>query len=752
MAVVKGYIEKIKYRNEENGYTVLSVSGAEDGEEYILVGTFSWLSEGEMIEAEGRETVHPVYGEQLAVEKYTLSEPDDLVSMERYLGSGAIKGVGAALARRIIKKFKQDTFRVMEEEPEKLAQVKGISERMAMQIADQVEEKRDMRQAMMFLQGYGISISLAVKIYKEYGPALYSILKKNPYQLADDISGIGFRMADEIAARSGIAVDSDFRIRSGILYTLFQASAGGNTCLPGSLLIPRAAALLGVTEEDVQRNLMNLQIDGKIQVRKRPDGNNLVYAAAFYHMEDAVAHRLLDLNISGSEPEEEIRKNLDSLGDGGIRLDELQIQAVVQAVNRGVLIITGGPGTGKTTTINTIIRYFERGDLKILLAAPTGRAAKRMTEATHREAKTIHRLLEISGMPREDEEAKSAFSGNGGAVFGRNEDNPLEADVVIIDEMSMVDIALMNALLKAVSIGTRLILVGDVDQLPSVGPGNVLRDLIRSGCFPVVRLTRIFRQAAMSDIIVNAHRINSGEHPDLAKPSRDFLFIRREDANAVISCMITLVSRKLPGYVHADPYDIQIMTPMRRGPLGVERLNGILQRYLNPPSPKRREKELSGQIWREGDKVMQIRNNYQMQWTKQGAKGIPAGEGTGVYNGDIGVIREINDFAENVTVEFDEGRRAVYPFDEMDNLELAYAITIHKSQGTEYPAVVLPLLSGPRVLMTRNLLYTAVTRAKACVCIVGIADTVHRMIDNEMEEKRYSGLGDLLREISGGGI
>lgn len=748
MAQVKGYIEKIKYRNEENGYSVLSVSGAEDGEEYILVGTFSWLSEGEMIEAEGRETVHPVYGEQISVESYKLTEPDDDISMERYLGSGAIKGIGPALARKIVKKFKKDTFRVMEEEPEKLAEVKGISERMAMKIADQVEEKRDMRQAMMFLQGYGISINLAVKIYKEYGPALYTILKKNPYQLADDISGVGFRLADEIAAKAGIAVDSDFRIRSGILYTLLQASVNGNTCLPKTQLLTEASGLLGVPVEDIDRNLMNLQIDKKIVVKNRADGDPMVFSSVFYYMESGVAARLNDLNITGSEPEEQVRKNIASIKGSGLTLDELQVQAVIQAVNHGLLIITGGPGTGKTTTINMIIRYFEHGGLSVLLAAPTGRAAKRMTEATGREAKTIHRLLEISGMPEDNEKAKAVISGTG-ELFGRNEDNPLEADVVIIDEMSMVDISLMNALLKAVSIGTRLILVGDVDQLPSVGPGNVLRDLIDSGCFPVVRLTHIFRQAAMSDIIVNAHRINAGEHPDLTKPSRDFLFIRRNDANAVINCMITLVSKKLPGYVHADPYDIQIMTPMRRGPLGVERLNTILQQYLNPPAKNKREKEVGGQIYREGDKVMQVRNNYQMQWTKESAKGIAIGEGTGVFNGDIGVIREINDFAENVTVEFDEGRRAVYPFEDLDNLELAYAITIHKSQGSEYPAVVLPLLSGPRVLMTKNLLYTAVTRARSCVCIVGIPETVHRMIDNEMEEKRYSGLKDRITEICG---
>lgn len=728
MAAVKGYVEKIKYRNEDNGYSVLSVTGADDGEEYILVGNFSYISEGELVEAAGRMTEHPIYGEQLAVESYELKEPEDTVSMERYLGSGAIKGIGAALATRIVKKFKTDTFRIMEEEPERLAEIKGISEKMAMAIGEQVGEKKDMRQAMMFLQNYGISMNLSVKIYQEYGPAMYNVIKTNPYKLADDIPGVGFKMADEIASKVGIFTDSDFRIKSGILYTLLQASANGHTYLPEEELEAQASELLKVEPEAIEKHLMDMQMDKRLVVKNLDaagqgvNGGGLpvpdaaggdeplirrgVYAAQYYYTELNAAKMLHDLNITGSEPEEQIRKSLAQIQEQEkIELDELQIQAVIEAVNCGLLIITGGPGTGKTTTINTIIRYFEMGDMEILLAAPTGRAAKRMTEATGYEARTIHRLLELSGMPEPNEKNQ-----NSGMHFERNEENPLDADVIIIDEMSMVDIHLLHALLKAVNVGTRLILVGDVDQLPSVGPGNVLRDMIDSECFHVVKLTRIFRQAAQSDIIVNAHKINAGEKVDLAKRSRDFLFIRREEPNSIINAMITLVKEKLPAYVNADVFDIQIMTPMRKGALGVDRLNTILQDFLNPPSPDKPEKEAAGTLFRLGDKVMQIKNNYQIEWRLCNRYGIPIDKGTGVFNGDTGVIREINLFAELLTVEFDEGKLVDYSFRQLEELELAYAITIHKSQGSEYPAVVIPVYSGPRMLMTRNLIYTAVTR------------------------------------------
>lgn len=734
MATVNGYVEKIKFRNEENGYSILSVNS--DGEEYVLVGTFPYISEGDFIEASGRSVEHPVYGDQIQVETYELKAPEDSASMERYLGSGAVKGVGTALAARIVRRFKADTFRIIEEEPERLAEVKGISEKMAMSISEQMEAKKDLRQAMMFLQEYGISMNLALKIYNEYGPRLYGIIKENPYKLADDIQGVGFKIADEIAQRVGIFTDSDFRIRSGIFYTLLQSVANGHTYLPKEELFAGASELLHVAPESMEKHLVDLQMEKKIVVKGQE-----IYAAQYYYMELNAARMLHDLNLRGSEPEGEIRKKLERIcAEEQIEPDELQIQAVIEAVNSGLLIITGGPGTGKTTTINTIIRYFEQEEMEILLAAPTGRAAKRMTEATGYEARTVHRLLELTGIP--DDSGSSS-----GMHFERNEENPLDADAIIIDETSMVDIYLMHALLRAVNPGTRLILVGDVNQLPSVGPGNVLRDLIASGCFNVVRLTRIFRQAAESDIIVNAHRINGGEQIPLGKPSRDFLFIRRENPDAIISAMIALIREKLPGYVHADPFEIQIMTPMRKGALGVERLNSILQEYLNPKSPDKAERESGGVIYRVGDKVMQIKNNYQIEWEIRNRYGIPVDGGTGVFNGDIGRIRSINTFAEQLTVEFDEGKMVDYSFRQLEELELAYAITIHKSQGSEYPAVVVPVHSGPRMLMTRNLIYTAVTRARSCVCLVGIPETFQAMVNNEMEQRRYTGLKARLKEI-----
>lgn len=738
MATVCGFVEKIKYRNEDNGYTVLSL--VEAGEEYTLVGSFHYISEGEMIEAVGAMTEHPVYGEQMTVESYEIKAPEDTAAMERYLGSGAIKGIGAALASRIVRRFKADTFRIMEEEPERLSEVKGVSEKMAMSISQQVEEKKEMRQAMMFLQEYGITMNLAVKIYQEYGPRLYSVLKENPYQLADDIPGVGFKMADEIARKAGIFTDSDFRIKCGVLYTLLQATANGHTYLPEGELLSQTSELLKIESSFIEKHLMDMQLDKRLVIREI-EGKRIVYASQYYYMELNVAKMLHDLNIRGRMAEEEIRTQLLKLQkEEQIELDEKQVQAVVEAVNSGLLIITGGPGTGKTTTINTIIRFFESQEMEILLAAPTGRAAKRMTEATGYEARTIHRLLELTGVPGDDRSL--------GMHFERNEENPLDADAVIIDETSMVDIHLMQSLLKAINPGTRLILVGDVNQLPSVGPGNVLRDMIDSGSFNVVMLTKIFRQATQSDIVVNAHKINRGDQVPLWKKSNDFLFIKREDPNAIINAMITLVQDKLPSYVHAKTYDIQIMTPMRKGAIGVERLNTILQEYLNPPGDGKAEKETTGVTYRVGDKVMQIKNNYNIEWEVRNKYGIPMDKGTGVYNGDMGIVREINAFAELVTVEFDEGRMVDYSFKQLEELELAYAITIHKSQGSEYPAVVIPVFSGPRMLMTRNLIYTAVTRAKSCVCLVGMPEVFGDMVNNEMEQRRYSGLKDRICEIS----
>lgn len=730
--VISGYVDHIVFRNNDNGYTVMVMIC--DEEELTCVGIFSDIAEGECIEAHGEYTDHPTYGRQFAVKSFVEKAPQDELAIERYLGSGAIKGIGIALAARIVRRFKEDTFRIIEEEPERLAEVKGISQRKAMEIADQANEKRDLRQAMIFLQQYGISTTLAVKIYNTYGQEVYSILKENPYRMADDVDGVGFRTADEIAARVGIRTDSDFRIRSGIQYALLQASNEGNTYLPMPELTQRASALLEIEPEYIEKHYMNLAMDRKIIMRQVDDVTQ-IYASAFFYMEANTATMLKQLDATFDVPDIEIEARLRQIEkQTKMDLDEHQVEAVKEAVRNGVLVITGGPGTGKTTTINTIIKYFESEGMDIFLAAPTGRAAKRMSETTGFEARTIHRMLELNG----------GVEGNAG--FERNEQNPLETDVIIIDEMSMVDISLMHSLLKAIVAGTRLILVGDVNQLPSVGPGNVLKDIIDSKLFHTVMLTKIFRQASTSDIIVNAHKINRGEPVELDNKSMDFFFLKRYDADKIINVTLQLILQKLPKFVGASMMDIQVLTPMRKGLLGVERLNTVLQMYLNPPDKRKKEKEHGTTLFREGDKVMQIKNNYQLEWEIRSKYGLCIDKGTGVFNGDTGIIEEINDFAETVTVCFDEGRMVEYPFKLLEELELAYAVTIHKSQGSEYPAVVIPLLTGPRMLMNRNLLYTAVTRAKKCVTIVGNDTTFEQMIANNSQLKRYSGLRDRLVE------
>ena len=732
---VTGYVEHIVFRNEENGYTVFHLEN-EDGE-VTCVGNLNFITEGEMLELEGEYVNHSVYGNQLKVSAYRVKEPEDLVSIERYLGSGAIKGIGQTMASRIVKKFREDTFRIIEEEPERLAEIKGISERKAMEIASQMEEKKDMRKSMIYLQKYGISTKLAAKIYQRYGMKVHQILEENPYRLADDIEGVGFRTADEIAARIGIHTDSDYRIRSGLFYILQQAVAEGHIYLPEELLLRRAKVLLGIEIEDIEKYIMDLCMERKT-VMKEKDGKVIVYPAHYYYMELKTAKMLNDLDIDCQMPEDMMEKRLRAVEDKEkIELDPLQHKAVIESIKHGLLILTGGPGTGKTTTINTMIQFFESEGLSILLAAPTGRAAKRMTEATGYEAQTIHRLLEVNGNPEEES--------TGG--FLRNRENPLEADVIIIDEMSMVDLNLMHALLSAVVQGTRLILVGDVDQLPSVGPGSVLKDIISSERFHVVTLTKIFRQAGESDIIMNAHKINAGEPVELNKKSRDFFFVKCDEADTIIGGIIALIQRKLPQYVQAHPNEIQVMTPTRKGLLGVERMNVILQKYLNPADEKKTEREINGRLFREGDKVMQIKNNYQLEWEICTRFGLTVDKGMGVFNGDMGVISEINEYKETVEVEYDEGRKVKYGFDMVDELELAYAITVHKSQGSEYPAVILPLLPGPKLLYNRNLLYTAVTRAKKCLTIIGSDTTFQEMIRNKSEQERYTSLAERIGEF-----
>ena len=742
MQVLKGFVDNIIFQNAENGYTVMVL--IVDGIEVTCVGTLRGISEGETIEAEGEFVNHNVYGKQFKISTYHFIPPEDELSIERYLGSGAIKGIGPALASRIVKKFKRDSFRIIEEEPERLMEVKGISERIAREIASQVEDKREMREAFVFLQQYNISNTLAVKIYEKYGPKLYTVLRENPYKLAEDISGVGFKMADEIAQKAGIRTDSDFRVRSGIYYALLQASADGHVYLPEEQLVYKAIEVLGVDAESVKEQLPNLMMEKKIVI-KEIDGVRQIYATSYYYCELNCARMLSELNVRMAseealrEQEPLIKKKIDLLEKTQkIELDDLQKYAILQSVKNGVFILSGGPGTGKTTTINSIIQYFETEDKEITLAAPTGRASKRMQEATGYEAKTIHRLLELSG---------ASLDENKKASFERNEENPLEADVIIIDEMSMVDIFLFQALLKAVSVGTRLILVGDVNQLPSVGPGQVLRDLIKSQAFPVVVLQKIFRQAEESDIVMNAHRIHSGEQIRLDNKSKDFFFLERNDVNVIYKHMVQLITEKLPRYVNASPKDIQVLTPMRKGNLGVETLNRILQKYINPPSSDKKEHIVGDVIYREGDKVMQIKNNYQMEWEILSKYQIPIDKGMGVFNGDTGMIREIREQAQSMVIEFDDNRQVTYGFSQLDEIEHAYAVTIHKSQGSEYPAVIMPILSGPRMLFNRNLLYTGITRAKNCVTILGSSQTVMSMIENENEQNRYTGLQERIKEI-----
>ena len=601
-----------------------------------------------------------------------------------------------------------------------------------------MEAQREMRQAMIYLQKFGITTTMAARIYQYYGQKLYQILEENPYRMADDIQGIGFKTADEIAMRMGIHADSDFRVKSGIYYALQQSVADGHVYLTEDSLQYRASRLLEVNLEDIRPWLLDLAMERKVVLKETGTGTR-VYAAHYYYMELNTAKMLHDLNVTYKTEEKNLERRLSRIEEGtALELDEKQKEAVRAAVEHGILVLTGGPGTGKTTTINALIHYFLEEQMEIRLAAPTGRAAKRMSEATGYEAQTIHRLLEVSGNP-EDEEARGGFS--------RNEENPLEADVIIIDEMSMVDLPLMQALLRAILPGTRLILVGDTSQLPSVGPGSVLKDMIRSGCFHVVKLTKIFRQAQESDIVMNAHKIDRGEYVLLDNKSRDFFFLKRDDADVIIRVILTLIQKKLPGYVHAEPYDIQVLTPMRKGLLGVERLNSVLQEYLNPPSPDKTEKENGSRIFRVGDKVMQIKNNYQLEWEIRTKYGLTVDKGTGIFNGDMGMITEINTYTETLEVEYDEKRRVRYSFDLLDELELAYAVTIHKSQGSEYPAVIIPLLRGPRQLFHRNLLYTAVTRARKCVTLVGSEETFQEMIRNADEQNRNTSLDERIQEF-----
>ncbi len=734
---VEGFVENIIFRNEDNGYTVFNI--IYKNEDITCVGVLGYISAGEFIVAEGNFVKHPSYYMQFTITSYEFKAPSDENSVKRYLSSGAIKGIGEKMSENIVNKFGDDTFRIMEEEPERLAEIKGISIKKAMEIAEQLNDKKELRSAMMFMQKYGISMKMANKIYSKYNSDIYKILKENPYKLADDIDGIGFKIADEIAAKVGIRADSDFRIKSGIYYCLYQAVAQGHVYLPIEELFTQVKSLLLIEMPNFDDCLIDMAIDNRVVIKKIQD-KQCVYVARYYHMETGVAKLLKDCDIEYDCPDKEIDERISQIEHLlEINLDDIQKTAVKTAVHNGLMVMTGGPGTGKTTTINAIIEYFQMEGMDIRLAAPTGRAAKRMTETCGYEAQTIHRLLEVSGKTVGELTAKTHFE--------RNEDNPLETDVIIVDEMSMVDISLMNSLLKAVAVGTRLILVGDTDQLPSVGAGNVLKDIIASKAFPVVKLEKIFRQAAESEIVTHAHEINKGKKVVLNKYSKDFLFIHRKTPEEIINAMYTLIKEKLPKYIGVDVGELQILTPSRKSSVGVERLNQLMQERLNPPCPSKMERKVKDTIFRENDKVIQTKNNYQLQWEKRNKNNIVYDTGSGVFNGDTGIIQKINVFSEQVLIKFDDAREVVYDFDMLEELELAYAITVHKSQGSEYPAVIIPMYSGPRLLMNKNLLYTAVTRAKKCVCLVGNEDVFHQMAENEAEQKRYSSLDIRIKEL-----
>jgi exodeoxyribonuclease V alpha subunit len=725
LLTIEGIVKDIVFRNELNSYTVAKLD-TEDGEATI-VGKIPIINLGETLKVEGEWVYHPTYGEQLKVTNVSLVVPSTVNGIEKYLSSGLIPYIGPKTARKIVEKFGLDTLDIIQYNPERLKEIEGIGDKKLEKIVTAYREQTEIRDIMMFLQQFGITPNYSMRIYKKYGKDTISILTENPYKLSEDIYGIGFKKADKIAENMGISKTSPYRIQGGIRYVLNTYAANGHSYVPLEELTEEVSKLLEIEGDLIADSLRDLAIKGIVHILTVGEELRIYYTP--YHVaENNVARKIVELARAELKSlnidVDEMIKSIEE--EENIQFAKRQIEAIKESIENGMVVITGGPGTGKTTIINAIIRIFQEEGLKVSLAAPTGRAAKRMTEATGMEAKTIHRLLEYSYM---DEEM----------VFGRDEDSPLETNLLIVDEASMVDILLMNSLLKAIVPGTRLILVGDVDQLPSVGAGNVLRDIINSQAVKVVKLDEIFRQAKESHIVVNAHRINKGEYPILNK-GKDFFFIKEQDPNKIVNIILNLCKERLPSYYGVDPVkDIQVLTPMKKGDVGLNSLNRHLQEVLNPKSLHKKERQIGEEIFRVGDKVMQIKNNYSIEWEVI-EDGLVVERGEGVFNGDLGTIMDIDEESGSLKVLFDEGKEVEYTFDQLDELKLSYAITIHKSQGSEFPIVVMPIYSGPQMLLTRNLLYTAITRAKKLVVLVGEEKYLMMMIRNNRIDKRYSSL------------